>query len=76
MLELLVEHTNRYSVQKQGTCVNTSVKEIEQVLGIYLKIGLVEMLAVRMYWESQTRYPAIAEVMSCNMCQLLIRVMH
>ena len=55
MLELLVEHTNRYSVQKQDTCVDTSVKEMEQVLGMYLKMGLVEMPAVRKYWETQTR---------------------
>ena len=28
IIELIMEYTNRYSVQKQGKCVNTSVKEI------------------------------------------------
>lgn len=76
MLELIVEHTNRYSVQKQGMFVNTSFKELEQVLGMYFKMGLVEMPAVRMYWESQTRYPPVTDVMSRNRFQLLLRMIH
>jgi hypothetical protein len=48
MIELIVEYTNRYSVQKNGKCVNTSAKEIEQLLGMFVKMGIVEMPAIRM----------------------------
>lgn len=56
--------------------MNTSFKELEQVLGMYFKIGLVDMPAVRMYWENQRRYPAVADVMSQNRYQLLLRMIH
>ena len=29
----------------------TSVKEIEQLMGMYLQMGIVQMLGVRCYWE-------------------------
>ena len=76
MLELIVEYTNRYSVQKDGKCINTSVKEMELVLGIYFRIGLVEMSSVRMYWENETRYGPVADVMSRNIFQALLTYIH
>ncbi|CAB4039725.1 Hypothetical predicted protein, partial [Paramuricea clavata] len=76
MIELIVDYTNRYSVQKQGKCVNTSAKEIEQVLGMYFKMGLVEMPSIRMYREKETRYPPVTEVMSRNRFQLLLSLVH
>ena len=76
MIELIVDYTNRYSVQKQGKCVNTSVKEIQQVLGMYFKMALVEMPSIRMYWEKETRYPPVTEVMSRNRFQLLLSLIH
>jgi hypothetical protein len=48
------------------------VKELEQVLGIYYKMGLVQMPSLKMYWANETRYPAIADVMSRNRFQLLL----
>ena len=73
MLELVLEHTNIYSVQKHGKCINTSVKKLEQVLGMYFKMGLVEMPSLKMYWANETRYPAVADVMSRNRFQFLLR---
>lgn len=76
MLENIVKHTNQYSVQKHGKCVDTSVKEIEQVLGMYLRMGLVQMSGVRQYWESEVRYGPVADVMSRNRFNLLLSVIH
>jgi hypothetical protein len=76
MIQLIVDSTNQYSVQKQGKCVNTSVKEVEQLLGMYFKMGLVEMPAMRMYWEKETWYAPITEVMSRNRFQLLVSLLH
>ncbi len=47
ILELIVEYTNMYSVEKQGKCVNTCLKEIKQVLGMLFKMGLAEMPSCR-----------------------------
>ena len=74
VLEMIVTHAYRYSIQKQSTFVNTSLKEIEQVLGMYFKMGLAKMPAIRMYWERSTRYPAAADFMCCNRFQLLLIV--
>ena len=40
MLESLAQNTNEYSIQKSGTNIKTSLKEIEQLIGMYLKIDL------------------------------------
>ncbi|XP_057694139.1 piggyBac transposable element-derived protein 2-like [Corythoichthys intestinalis] len=76
MLENIVEHTNQHSVQKHRNCVNTSVKEIEQVLGMYLRMGLVQMSGVRQYWESEVRYGPVADIMSRNRFNQLLSVIH
>ena len=56
--------------------MNTSLKEIEQVLGMYFRMGLVQMSGVRKYWESEVRYGPVADVMSRNRFSLLLSVMH
>ncbi|KAI0229469.1 Chimeric ERCC6-PGBD3 protein [Lamellibrachia satsuma] len=76
MIELIVQYTNQYSLQKTGTSVNTNVKEIEQLLGIVMRMGLVEMAGIRFYWEAATRYAPIADVMPRHRCQLLLRTLH
>ncbi|CAB4023629.1 Hypothetical predicted protein [Paramuricea clavata] len=39
-------------------------------------MGLVEMPSIRMYWEKETRYPPVTEVMSRNRFQLLLSLIH
>uniref|UniRef100_A0A3B3YNV3 PiggyBac transposable element-derived protein domain-containing protein n=1 Tax=Poecilia mexicana TaxID=48701 RepID=A0A3B3YNV3_9TELE len=41
MLQEIAEETNLYSVQKNGKSVNTNAQEIEQLLGMYMHMGLV-----------------------------------
>ena len=53
-----------------------SVKEIELLLGIYFRMGLVEMSSVRMYWEKETRYGPVVDVMSRNRFQALLTSIH
>lgn len=76
MLENIVEHTNQYSIQKHGKCDDTSVKEIEQVLGLYLRMGLVQMSGLRQYWENEVRYGPVADIMSRNRFSQLLSVIH
>nr|XP_039269135.1 piggyBac transposable element-derived protein 3-like [Styela clava] len=76
MLQLLTEQTNLYSVQKNGVSVKTNKKEIEQILGMYLHMGIVQMPSVRMYWETSTFYEPVSGVMSRNRFQTLLRTLH
>lgn len=76
MLDLLVEMTNLYSVQKTGTSVNTNKKEMEQLIGMFFHMGLAKMPGNRCYWETGTRYDPVANVMSRNRFQKLISSIH
>ncbi|XP_051561672.1 piggyBac transposable element-derived protein 3-like [Myxocyprinus asiaticus] len=76
MLQALTQNTNEYSFQKTGRSVKTNKKEIEKVIGIYLKMGLVQMSGVSMYWETALRYNQVSDVMSCNRFQELLRSLH
>ena len=63
MLASAALETNLYSTQKCGNSINTSGFEIEQVLGIYLRMGLALMPNVRCYWEDYHRYHLVADIM-------------
>ena len=76
MLTAAVENTNLYSVQKDGKSVETDVKELEKVIGVYLQMGIVKMPGVRYYWESETRYPPVADTIARNRFQKLLTVLH
>ncbi|XP_059161134.1 piggyBac transposable element-derived protein 3-like [Physella acuta] len=76
MLDLLVEMTNQYSVEKTGKSVDTTKKEMKQLLGIFFRMGLAKMPGTRCYWENDTRYDPVASTMSRNRFQLLMRVIY
>ncbi|XP_049460947.1 piggyBac transposable element-derived protein 3-like [Epinephelus fuscoguttatus] len=76
MIQLVADQTNLFSVQKEGKSVNTNFKEIEQVLGMYMFMGLVQMPNVRAYWEIETKYPKVADVMSRDRFEKLLTLLH
>lgn len=76
MLENVVEHTNRYSVQKSGKSVNTTKKELEQVVGMFFQMGLVRMSSTRQYWEMGSTFEPVSSVMSRNRFQHLVTLIH
>lgn len=78
MLLLLMEQTNLYSVQKSNHLrnVNTTVKELEILIGLYLRMGLCQMPGNRAYWENDTRCPMVADNMSRNRFQTLLGSLH
>ena len=65
MVSYIVEQTNIYSVQLRSK-FHTDQNEIEKYIGILMKMGLVHTLKYAMYWSSETRYPPVADVISCN----------
>uniref|UniRef100_A0A3Q4GCX2 PiggyBac transposable element-derived protein domain-containing protein n=1 Tax=Neolamprologus brichardi TaxID=32507 RepID=A0A3Q4GCX2_NEOBR len=78
MLLLLMEQTNLYSVQKSNHLrnVNTTVKELQILIGLYLRMGLCQMPRNRAYWENDTRCPMVADNMSHNRFQTLLGSLH
>ncbi|KAK0147717.1 PiggyBac transposable element-derived protein 3 [Merluccius polli] len=76
MLQEIAEETNLYSVQKNGKSVNTNAQEIEQILGMYMHMGLVQMPNVRAYWEMETRYLPVCDVMSRGRFLNLLTLIH
>uniref|UniRef100_A0A2C9LG34 PiggyBac transposable element-derived protein domain-containing protein n=1 Tax=Biomphalaria glabrata TaxID=6526 RepID=A0A2C9LG34_BIOGL len=76
MLELIVKFTNEYSVEKSGKSIDTNKKEIEQIIGMFLRMGLAKMPGVKCYWETDTRYDPVAGVMSRNRFQSLLSNLH
>ena len=76
MLANLENETNLYVLQKDGTEFNTTKKEIEILIGIYIRMGMVSMPRVRSYWEMTTRYSVIADKMSRNRFEKLASSLH
>ena len=64
MIEQLTEQTNIYAFQQTGKLLAVTQKELEQVIGMYFGMGLVRMPNSRMYWENDTRYAPVADIMS------------
>ena len=76
MTKLLVEQTNLYSVQATGKSVNTNFAEMEQLLGIHMMMGIINMPTYHYYWDSETRIGLIADAMSHNRYKALRRSIH
>lgn len=76
IIDKIVNETNLYSVQKDGTSINTSFAEISQFFGIQILSGIVRMPSYRMYWANETRFAPIADVMSRNRFDKLRNYLH
>lgn len=62
MISKIVEQTNVYAAQS-GSNFLTDSTEIEQYIGILLKMGLVKMPRYTMYWSKELRYSPVADMM-------------
>ena len=49
MIQTLVEQTNIYSVQVSGSSINTSVAEIEQLIGMKIMVSLIPLPSYSIY---------------------------
>lgn len=76
MFENIATQTNIYSLQNNGVDINTTVKEIETFIGIYLRMGILRAHRIRAYWKSNTRYGPIADSMPCRRFESLLSNLH
>lgn len=76
MISTISEQTNLYAMQKEGIQLSTTQKEIEIMIGVYLRMGLVQMPRVRVYWETDSRFPPIADAISRNRFEKIATMIH
>ena len=76
LISHIVEQTNLYSVQVNGSSVVTTQNEMEQFLGILILMGIIKYPQYRMYWSPGTRIPAIADVMPLARFEKIKRFFH
>ena len=76
LTDLVVEQTNLYSTQMTGHSINTNKDEMEQFLGMHMKMGIVYMPSHPLYWSRKTRYAPVADVMSLKRFGKLRQFLH
>lgn len=54
----------------------TTAREIEQFVGIYYHMGIEQMSNVLSYWETATRFPSVADVLSRDRFEKLKSRLH
>ena len=72
----IVDNTNLYSVQQTGTSIALTTAEMEKFLGILVTMSIIKLPRQRMYWSSETRIPAVADVMSSRQFEKIKRYLH
>lgn len=66
IFEELAEFTNRYVLQRDGTVLATTKEDIEIFLGMLMQMSVLKYHRVRMYWQTATKIPAIADSMGAK----------
>lgn len=76
LVDLLVQQTNLYSVQKTTRSICTTVGEMQKFLAVLLYMGICHLPAVDDYWSVYFRYPLVADIMSSKRFKCLKRYVH
>ncbi|KAE9525654.1 hypothetical protein AGLY_014181, partial [Aphis glycines] len=76
IVENIAYQTNLYSVQKNGSSINTNSNEMEQFFGKHMCMSVIKMPAYRMYWAQYTKYSMISDTMSRNRFTALRTYVH
>ena len=64
MLEMIVTETMNYSMIKYGVAIKLKKDDLEQFISVNYNMGLVKMPEVRCCWDTYSRCPPVADVMS------------
>ena len=76
MLSNMAYQTNLYTTQKNVKSINTDAKELEQLTGVYLRMGLVKMPNQRSYWETFSVYTGVSSIFSRKRFETLMSSIH
>ncbi len=75
-MKYIAEQTNVYAMQTDGEELGISADDIEKFIGILILSGIYSCPSYRMYWETASRFPAIADIMSRSKFDSLLRYSH
>ncbi|KRZ15838.1 PiggyBac transposable element-derived protein 2 [Trichinella zimbabwensis] len=64
MFEMISEQPTLYAIQNRNFSAKFSKYDIEQLTGILMKMGMVQMSRYRLYWAREFRLDSIANRMS------------
>lgn len=71
----ITEQTNMYAMQKDAREIAVTIHEMEQFLSI-LFVGLFPCPSYRMYWAGDSRFNVVADTMSRNRFETILRYLH
>jgi hypothetical protein len=66
LVDLIVQCTNRTSIEQNGCSLNVTAHEVYIYIGITFIMAEINYPRIRMYWETKWRVPTIADNMSRN----------
>ena len=75
MIDMISKETNNYGLQN-NVIVATDSSEIEQLLGVFIRMGIFKVPSFRMYWMNKCRLSVIADVISRDRFEKLKRFLH
>ena len=76
LLDIFVEQTNIYSFQTINKSINTNREEMMSLIGMSIKMGMLQLLSYKSHWSRELRCQKIAVVMSLNCYQELLTYLH
>ena len=76
MLSNMAYQANLYSAQKNVESINTDAKELEQLIGVYLRMGLVKMPNQLSYWETFSGHTSVSSIFSRERFVTLMSLIH
>ena len=66
LLQLMVDNTNLYAVQKQKKFAPTTVLEMKTFVGIHIVMGNCHYPRIRCYWQPHLKIPLVSDNMTVN----------
>lgn len=76
ILQLIVDQTNLYSVQRNSESQNLSVDELKSFLGIFVYMGICTLPSISDYWAQDTRVIQVAGIMTRTRFQKIRSHLH
>ncbi|XP_050305075.1 piggyBac transposable element-derived protein 3-like [Anthonomus grandis grandis] len=77
IISTITTELNLYCLQKHiNRPANLTDNEIEQFIGMYLYMSIIQLPQARNYWSSHLGHPAISRVMTCNRWEEIKRFIH
>lgn len=76
ILDLIVEQSNLYCMQKTGKTLDLSVDELKTFLGMWIYMGITSLPSMRDYWKTESKVHQVADCMPVKRFQRIRACLH